>query len=161
MIGDAANSVVILWEGNYSSFSSDSIIYVQRITGTGSTAWSLDGVTVSSITNSSSFLSGSTMCGDGTGNYIVNWSITDNTDFTSLLGQKFNSSGIAQWAANGISICINPTALPKYPYIVKSDGTNTMVAWDDFRNGSTNICCQDKPFRCFSIFLSLYYYSKW
>ena len=137
MVSDSAGGVVILWDDEGITGGNDSTIDAQRVTNAGSAIWGTNGVSISSLSNSIPYLDGSTMDGDGAGNYVINWSAVDNNNLTKILGQKLDGNGVAQWAANGVNICINPNSYPFEPYICKADSTNMIVVWGDYRNADS------------------------
>ena len=77
-------------------------IYLQRMTATGVRApgWPAAGVLLRSLPSSAN---GMQIVPDGAGGAIVVWS-DYRSGFQLAYGQRVNSSGVAQWAANGLAV---------------------------------------------------------
>jgi hypothetical protein len=57
-----------------------------------------------------------------------------------IYAQCYNYSGTAQWTSNGLAIC-TATGNQLAPKIV-GDGSSFFIAWEDFRNGNSDIYIQ-------------------
>jgi hypothetical protein len=124
---DGAGGMVSFW-------SEDRIVngmfstYAQRILGSGSANWVVNGIKLIDIGGNGGF--GNDLINDGNGNYIFTW--TD--DANHLQAQKINGSGVIQWGVTNKEVCTNPNAFPVLTRIVKSDAGNTIITWLDNRN---------------------------
>lgn len=128
IISDSGNGAIITWEDRRNV--NDPNIYAQRITGTGTTQWTVDGVAVTSATN----LQGvPAIVSDGAGGAIVTWhDYRNGFQNIDIYTQRINASGVVQWAANGVPVC---TALQEQSgQVIVSDGGNgAIIVWDDRR----------------------------
>ncbi len=74
---------------------------------------------------------------DGLGGAIFTWQDKRNNSDYDIYAQRVNSSGVVQWAANGVVICnsINTQSNPR----IEPDGSNgALIGWIDKRNGLDN-----------------------
>ncbi|MHA1380137.1 MAG: hypothetical protein ACTSRG_17325 [Candidatus Helarchaeota archaeon] len=129
---DGSGGTIIAWVD--ARLGSDTNIYAQRVTSSGTTLWSGNGTVVC---NQIGKQEGVKICGDGSGNSIIVWYDQRGADY-DIYAQKLNSTGHPQWALNGIAIC-NATGQQSFPEIC-SDGTGgAYIAWVDYRGGLSDI----------------------
>lgn len=128
---DGGNGAIIIWTDQRNI--NDENIYAQLITGTGITQWAVDGVAISSATNSQD---GPEIVSDGAGGAIVTWYDYRNGYLNiDIYTQRINASGVVQWTTNGVPLCsaINEQS----GQVIVSDGDNgAIVIWDDRRNAN-------------------------
>jgi hypothetical protein len=97
MVSDGAAGAIITWQdaraGNWD-------IYARRINAAGNPQWNADGNVVCALISSQV---GPVPIADGSGGVIIGWNDFRNTDI-DIYAQRLNSSGAAQWTANGVSI---------------------------------------------------------
>ena len=80
------------------------------------------------------------MVSDGAGGAIIAW--TDNRSGTSdVYAQRINSSGVIQWALNGIVIS-DTTGNQSFPKIVSDGSGGAIITWEDNRSGNYDIYAQ-------------------
>src|SRR5262249_52712043 len=73
---------------------------------------------------------------DGAGGAIVTWYDLRSVSSSDIYVQRVNASGVTQWTANGVALCIaaNDQSSPK----IASDGAGgAFVTWQDLRSGSS------------------------
>ena len=131
---DGSGGAYIAWRDDRSQSYYN--IYAQKVEN-GSTVWQSDGITVETGPLANSFTS---MISAGSGSAIVEWANDNGNGTYSLYAAKLatqNNSPYLPWTTNGVTIC--STVLSVFPDIV-SDGAGGMItAWNDNRNGSTDI----------------------
>jgi hypothetical protein len=130
IVSDGAGGAIIAWEDyriapNYNMFA-------QRVDSTGSMMWINHGVRLSSAAVAQHR---SRSVADGFGGAIVVWDDYRTTSY-NIYGQHVNASGINQWPLSGLGIC-TATARQTDPCIVASGAGGAIIAWPDWRNGST------------------------
>jgi hypothetical protein len=130
MAEDGLGGAIIVW-ADYRNTANKSDIYAQRIDSSGTILWTADGVAVCSKANTQK---APKILGDGAGGAFIVWE--DSVSFgMDIYAQKINSSGVAQWAANGVVVCsaVNYQINPK----IQTDGSGgAIIVWQDKRNGS-------------------------
>ena len=112
-------------------------IFAQRMGGTGTPQWTLDGITVCGATGDQY---NPFMVSDGAGGVIIVWQ--DNRSGTAdVYAQRVNAAGAPQWAANGVALCA--AANNQYNPAITSDGSGgAIVTWADYRTGVGDIYAQ-------------------
>jgi predicted lipoprotein with Yx(FWY)xxD motif len=126
---DGSGGAIITWQdfrnGNFD-------IYAQRIDASGVVQWTADGVAISTAAVDQS---SPTITSDGSGGAIITWQDGRGGATTDIYAQRINTSGVVQWAANGVAIStaanyqLNPTII--------SDGSGgAIITWFDIRSGS-------------------------
>lgn len=74
---------------------------------------------------------------------IITWQDNRTSSLTAsdIYAQRMNSSGLAIWPLNGLSICTN-TAAQSAPAITNVGGGSAIIVWEDERNGNYDIYAQ-------------------
>jgi len=80
------------------------------------------------------------MVGDGAGGMIMVWRDTVDGD-SGIYAQRLDASGNALWATYGESVC-SWTGYQLAPMIVQDGSGGAVIAWQDYRNGSSEIYAQ-------------------
>jgi len=111
--------------------------YAQLINTSGDTLWAANGVALSATTGDQN---NPVAVSDGSGGYIVAWWDTRGASY-DIYAQRINSSGVVQWAANGIAIC-TAAGNQIYPMIVSDGSGGAIITWDDSRSGSSDVYAQ-------------------
>ncbi len=134
LVSDGSGGAIIVWEdyrgGNYD-------IYAQRVSALGVVQWAADGILICSAANSQDFAG---IVSDGSGGAIVAWEDYRGGNY-DIYAQRVNASGVAQWAVNGVGVCMaeNTQSLP----VIGSDGSGgAVIAWQDYRGGTSDIYTQ-------------------
>jgi hypothetical protein len=71
---------------------------------------------------------------DGAGGAIIAWYDARNTG-SNIYAQRVDQAGVAQWTADGVSLCTTTTS-KNVDMMIVSDGTGgAMVTWHEYRNG--------------------------
>lgn len=129
IISDGSGGAIVTWQD---SMSGNWNIYAQRIGSSGTLLWSAGGVAVCSAADDQK---NPRIEAGNSGEAIIVWQDRRNANDYNIYAQKLNSSGVSQWAANGVAVCTSPDTQnnPK----IESDGTGgAILGWVDKRNGS-------------------------
>jgi hypothetical protein len=134
VIPDGSGGSVITWSD---SRSGSYIIYAQRIDGSGSNLWTLDGVPLSTGDGWQRY---PVIVSDGAEGAIIAWQ-TGIGASADIYAQRVNGNGEVQWSSAGDSVC---TASGQQTAIfAAADGTGgAIVTWTDRRSGGDNIFAQ-------------------
>lgn len=127
---DDAGNAIITWIDNRSGnlFSED--IYAQKINSSGAVQWATNGVAICTATGKQWFPQ---ICSDGAGGAIITWEDGRGSSL-DIYAQKINSSGVVQWADNGIAMCME-AGNQEYPQICSDSAGGAIITWEDYRNG--------------------------
>jgi FlgD Ig-like domain len=94
--------------------------------------WTDTGTAVSALQNDQRVLS---MCSDGAGGAFIVWEDYRTDPGSDLYAQRISSTGVPQWAANGIVVC-NVTPGSQYqPRMISDNAGGCIIAWQDSRGG--------------------------
>lgn len=138
MLPDGAGGAIIAWSDSRDSAINKLGIYAQRLDASGAAQWTANGVAVCSYAGSKSQLK---IASDGAGGAVVAWLDRRYTlgheSQNDIFAGRVTSSGVRPWSLNGVSVCIAPNSQTSPCIVAKADG-GTLVAWQDFRSGTTN-----------------------
>jgi hypothetical protein len=131
---DGAGGAIVTWQDRRGG-SVD--IYAQRVSPAGSVLWTDDGVAVCEATDDQLT---PRLVPDVSGGVIIEWD--DGRDFNSdVYAQRLNASGIPQWTADGVPLCID--LAEQYSAAIVPDGIGgAIVTWIDYRGGSGDVYAQ-------------------
>jgi hypothetical protein len=138
IIGDGAGGAFIAWQDYRKGTEFD--IYVQHLAADGTVFpdphWTTNGLGVCVATNSQFY---PVLARDGAAGVFVAWQDfrtgTDNHIFAQhLSGQGIVTTG---WPADGSPVC-QAQYSQYYPVVAGDGGTGVFIAWQDYRNGTTN-----------------------
>lgn len=133
MVADGTGGAIMVWQDTRNS-STD--IYAQRISATGTLLWNADGVAL--CTAAFNQLNPRIVT-DGAGGAVIAW--IDDRDGGGagnydIYAQRINSSGIVQWAADGVAVC-TATGIQNNQQLL-ADNSGAMIVWSDGRGSSAN-----------------------
>ncbi len=129
IVTDASGGAIICWADLRGGSSYD--IYAQRLNLVGTAQWTANGVIVCNAANHQLV---TTISIDGAGGAIMGWQ-DQRSGSDDVYAQRINSSGVVQWAANGVSIC-SATNSQYEPYVAYDGANGAVFAWEDRRPGS-------------------------
>ncbi|MFY8127840.1 MAG: T9SS type A sorting domain-containing protein [Chitinophagaceae bacterium] len=113
-------------------------IYAQKITATGTVSWTANGVNLNA--SQSNNKGNPQIISDGGSGAIIVWddNRAANND-QGIYAQKLNSSGIEQWTAGGVLIAdvAGSTNNQRNPYLTSDQSGGAIIAWQDTRNTAT------------------------
>jgi len=127
---DGGHGAYIGWL-DYRAGTGTTDIYCQRITSSGTAAWTADGVPVCAAANLQWNLS---VIPDGAGGTVLVWQDRRSGTYDNVYAQRLNISGTPLWTADGIAVA-PVTANQYYPQSV-FDGKGYTIVWQDNRNGA-------------------------
>jgi hypothetical protein len=129
---DGAGGAVIAWE----DFRDDILsfdIYAQRVASNGSRLWTVNGVSL--VEDDGDQLAPS-ICSDGSGGAIVAWQ-DNRATLPDIYARRINSSGVPQWAADGIAVS-SANGTQQIPRAIADGAGGTIIAWEDLRTSVFN-----------------------
>ncbi|MFN8239444.1 MAG: T9SS type A sorting domain-containing protein [Bacteroidales bacterium] len=127
IISDGNGGAIIAWDqwtGVYPAGSND--VFIQKVSPTGSLQWGEHGINLCDLSNMQRF---PRLTSDGNGGAIVAWEDNRNASYSTLYAQRINSSGVVQWAANGIRL--TNLASGQSNQVLLPDGNGgAFIAWE-------------------------------
>ncbi|MCF8242233.1 MAG: T9SS type A sorting domain-containing protein [Melioribacteraceae bacterium] len=128
---DGSGGAIITW---FDGRAGNNDIYAQRINRNGAPQWTADGLPVCTLTSDQY---SPDISSDGSGGAIITWNDARNSTFYDIYAQRINSSGAAQWTADGIAISTvgGKATLP----VITGDASGGIITWQDSRNVSIDI----------------------
>ena len=130
-MSDGSGGAIITWEDirNLSTTTTD--IYAQRVNSTGSTLWTLNGVSICTAGNNQSY---PTIESDGSSGAIITWDDYRNGNY-DIYAQRVNNTGSTLWTLDGVAICTAGNT-QRYPMIVSDGSGGAIITWWDYRTGT-------------------------
>lgn len=120
--GDGSGGVIATWE-DCRNGTDNRDIYVQRIDGSGSPAWTTNGV---AMTNALGDQIAPAIAPDGAGGAIVAWTTGDGDLGTrDISAQRVDASGTAMWTPDGVAVCT--AAGDQYGLVACRDGSGGAI----------------------------------
>jgi hypothetical protein len=136
---DNAGNVFVTWESYAPPNFDVSDAFIQKINSAGAVQWGAGGAVVSTAVDDQYWPA---VAPDNAGGAFVAWQdYSVNTFASDIYIQKFNSSGIAGFAANGIVIC-NAADDQEIPEIVADGAGGAVVSFIDYRSTTYDIYAQ-------------------
>lgn len=132
IVSDGSGGVIITWVDNRNPpLNSNGDIYAQRIGVDGYVKWTTDGI---GVCNNPITQNSPQIISDGSGGAIIVWEDLRNGLVFDIYAQRINSSGIAQWATDGVPICtsVGPQRLST---IVADGAGGAFITWLDTQAG--------------------------
>lgn len=139
LLSDGSGGAFIVWEDSRSGMDVDADtffdtdIYAQKITTTGTVEWTVDGIPISLETGDQITPQ---LISDGSNGAIITWSDARFGAANDIYAQRINSTGDAQWAANGTAVS-SAGGNQLVPQLVASGG-GAIVTWQDGRVSATD-----------------------
>lgn len=130
LLADGAGGAFVLWNDGPEG-SRD--IFLQRVNSSGIEQWTTNGVVVCNLANDQF---APKMISDGAGGVIITWGDHRNPAETKAFAQRFNSTGVAQWTANGVQLSSGLNH--DFPVGLTTDGAGgAIIFYLDTRNDAT------------------------
>ncbi len=136
-ISDSNGGIIMVWDDNRNSATTQDDIYAQRLNASGMRKWTLYGI---SICNNAGVQKNSSVTDVGNGNSIITWQ-DDRAGNYDIYAQKIDSSGNILWTSNGVAVCSKTTA-QKSPKIVDDNAGGAYIVWEDSLNFYWDIYAQ-------------------
>jgi hypothetical protein len=112
-------------------------IYAQRVDAMGIAQWTTNGIIVC---NASGNQDEPKIISDGAGGAIIIW-CDYRSGYGDIYAQRINSSGAAQWAANGLGIC-TASGHQESPRIASAGVGKAIITWSDRRSSNHQVFAQ-------------------
>ena len=137
IISDNNGGAIISWTDDRNIATTNSDIYAQHVSATGTMFWAVNGVSICSKINAQA---NSAITSDGAGGSIITWEDKRNGTDDNIFAQSINSSGVAQWNLDGILVC-NALNNQKNLQIIAAETGQAIITWEDNRlsTSSSNI----------------------
>ncbi len=133
LVSDTAGGAIAVWRDRRTGDD----IFAQRISNGGVPQWTINGI---AICNEVSIQIEPAITPDGSGGAIISWRDGRNMD-TDLYAQKVNSSGVLQWAEDGVVVCNAPEP-QSGPRLVDDETGGTIITWYDYRGDDPKVYAQ-------------------
>jgi len=95
--------------------------------------WATDAAVNNAVSVATGIQQNAKQVSDNNGGVILVWEDYRN-GAGDIYAQRFNSSGIPQWTANGVIVC-NATDIQRNPVITSDGSGGAVIAWQDRRSG--------------------------
>jgi hypothetical protein len=101
-------------------------VFAQRVDGTGTIRWALDGVPFHSAR-----VARPAITSDGFGGAYVAWEDSLSSLESEVQAQRIDAAGAAQWTSGGVALTA-VSGIQTHPVVVRS-GSGAIVVWEDHR----------------------------
>lgn len=128
---DGAGGVIVAWQDERTG-SNEYDIYAQKINQNGVALWGANGTLVCNATERQLYPK---VVSDLSGGVHITWSdrrLGSSDDDRDIYAQRLNSTGIPQWANNGVGIC-TASMEQNFPFITGDIFGSAIIAWMDAR----------------------------
>ena len=132
IVSDGAGGAIIVWVDRRNNGDTD--IYAQRIDGTGTAQWAVNGVEMCGAQNDQF---NPNVVSDGAGGAIVTWEDArgGSNMVADVYAQRIDANGVVQWLGDGVAISTAANA-QSFPTIASDDAGGAVITWQDYRTGS-------------------------
>ncbi len=137
---DGAGGAIMAWIDTRNGIT-ESGIYAQRVSDTGLTRWTPNGVALRSIGDTPQYPA---LVSDGAGGAIVAWEDNRSGPY-DIYGQRVNGSGVPQWTPNGVAVCA-AVGDQFGPHVVPDGTGGAIVCWQDVRGIDSDVYAQRVTF---------------
>lgn len=135
MVSDGAGGVIIVWEDQRNG-SID--LFAQRVASDGRLLW--NGTAGVPVSTAAGVQQHPDILATGDGGVFIVWEDGRGTDL-DIFAQRLDSNGTAQWAINGLPVCIT-TWQQVYPRLTTDNAGGVIVVWQDSRNLGYDVFAQ-------------------
>jgi hypothetical protein len=141
ILADGAGGALVSWV-DFSQFPTSQMdVRAQRISSSGALQWAASGVAVCDFAGNQSF---PVMTTDGAGGAIVTWSDyrVDGVN-ADVYARRVTATGTVLWSPATKGTPVSTAASTQYLPMIATDGSGgAIVAWQDTRDGTTDIYAQ-------------------
>jgi hypothetical protein len=135
LVSDGTGGAIIVWQDDRDGAWD---VYAQRVNGSGTAAWTADGVIISNAANDQLVPQ---LVSDGAGGAIMTWQDGSGQTIFDVRAQRVDGSGAAHWAAGGVVISSAPD-IQGVPQLETDSAGGAIIAWQDLRSGRWDIYAQ-------------------
>ncbi len=141
IVSDGAGGAIVAWTDTRNFPTSAFDIVAQRLSPAGAPLWSASGVVVCDNTGDQYFAA---MTTDGAGGAIVTWEDHRGGPTSSdVYARRLTAAGAVQWGAATKGVAVSTAAETQILPVIATNGTGgAIVAWQDARNGTTDVYAQ-------------------
>lgn len=126
----ADDMLIVTWR-DFRNIYTESDIYIQKLSPSGTPLWQTDGIQVCNERFSQEYQE---VFPDNSGGAFISWcDMRDSIQF-DIFAQRINSEGTFVAATNGVVVCSSPTSQYRPRFTSDMKG-GVIVTWNDFRNG--------------------------
>jgi FlgD Ig-like domain len=129
---DGNFGLLVVWQDARSGTNYD--IWAQRVKPDGTPRWTANGVQATNLVSSQS---NPLVVTDGARGAILAWVDNRLSNQVDLFAQRFDSSGVSLWGANGVAVCTADSAQSLQTMIYDNSG-GAILGWDDGRGAGTD-----------------------
>jgi hypothetical protein len=134
IVSEGMGGASIVWQDNRGG---NWDIYAQQVDAPGTVRWTSNGVAICIETKNQQ---SPRVRSDGAGGAVVAWYDLRGSD-GDVYAQRVTASGLVQWAANGIVLCM-ASGEQSSPTVVSDGSGGAIVTWFDYRSGNWDIYAQ-------------------
>jgi hypothetical protein len=124
-ISDGSGGTIVAWmdtRGGPGTFA----VYGQRLDASGTPEWTLNGVLMAAVHNSTG--TSPVLTSDGAGGAIVAWSDQRISATYQIFAQRVDAQGAVEWQQNGVALA-NAVGVALSPQIIPETGGGAIVTW--------------------------------
>ena len=134
LVSDSEGGVIIAWQD---ARNENRDVFAQRVGANGEMLWMANGVQVCSLPSEQIW---PTVVSDAHGGAIIMFGDGRNRH-QDIYAQRIDGSGNLLWQKEGIPVCVHSAIKTDMRAISDGEG-NTIVVWEDWRNGNQDIYAQ-------------------
>lgn len=140
LVPDGAGGAIVTWQDRRGASLDDVYALRLRADGTPAPGWPANGVALCTAPFNQSVPQ---IVSDGAGGAIVTWQDGRASGINDIYAQHVLAGGTVDpaWPANGVALC-TASGSQGIPQIVSDGAGGAIVAWQDPRNGNTDIYAQ-------------------
>ena len=134
LVSDSEGGIIIAWQD---ARNENRDVFAQRVDANGEMLWMANGVQVCSLPSEQIW---PTVVSDADGGAIIIFGDGRNRH-QDIYAQRIDGSGNLLWQKEGIPVCVHSAIKTDMRAISDGEG-NTIVVWEDWRNGNQDIYAQ-------------------
>jgi hypothetical protein len=134
LVSDSEGGIIIAWQD---ARNENRDVFAQRVDANGEMLWMANGVQVCSLPSEQIW---PTVVSDADGGAIIMFGDGRNRH-QDIYAQRIDGSGNLLWQKEGIPVCVHSAIKTDMRAISDGEG-NTIVVWEDWRNGNQDIYAQ-------------------
>lgn len=134
LVTDGEGGVIIAWQD---ARNENRDVFAQRVSANGKTLWTANGVQVCNLPSEQIW---PTLVSDAGGGAIIVFGDGRN-GYQDIYAQRVDGNGNPLWQKEGIPVCVH-SAIKTDMRAISDETGNTIVVWEDWRNGNQDIYAQ-------------------
>jgi hypothetical protein len=135
MSSDGRGGAILAWTDAHLGTRA---VFVQRINASGDVQWAQGGVLINTSPYSSDDFQ---IISDGSNGAVIVWTDKRNGGVGDIYAQRVDSSGLVQWASNGVGVC-TASGHQAAPTLASNGAGGAIVTWINYRAGGNDIYAQ-------------------